>query len=117
MENFITMLNTQMILLIYLLVGVYARKRRIITPQSRQSLVDLIIRIALPCLIFQSFGQDITLQEAKNASQILLLGRYLALHPSRSQNPDQKRGAEPGNYRDCAGGAADDYPVSPAAAL
>ena len=36
-------------------------------------------------------------------------GRYLALHPSRSQNPDQKRGAEPGNYRDCAGGAADDY--------
>ena len=73
MENFITMLNTQMILLIYLLVGVYARKRRIITPQSRQSLVDLIIRIALPCLIFQSFGQDITLQEAKNASQILLL--------------------------------------------
>ena len=33
MENFITMLNTQMILLIYLLVGVYARKRRIITPQ------------------------------------------------------------------------------------
>lgn len=88
MQNFYTMVNIQAILLVYLLVGVYARRKNIINDKTRQSFIEFLIQIALPCMIFNSFNQDISIQQLKYASYILgisflvcffsmLLGKWL----------------------------------------
>ncbi|MDF2614243.1 MAG: transporter [Clostridia bacterium] len=71
MQNFYSMVNIQAVLFIYLLVGVYVRKKNIINIKTRQSFIDFIIQVALPCMIFNSFSQDISLQQLKYASLIL----------------------------------------------
>ena len=72
MENFYTMVNIQAVLFIYLLVGVYARKKNIINDKTRQGFIDFIIQIALPCMIFHSFNQNISIKELKYAGIVLI---------------------------------------------
>ena len=79
MQNFYSMINIQAILFIYLLVGVYANKRNIINNKNRQSYIDFIIQIALPCMIFNSFNQDISVEQLKYASIILLVSFLICL--------------------------------------
>ncbi|MEM1484101.1 AEC family transporter [Oscillospiraceae bacterium PP1C4] len=73
MENFIRMLEIQSVLFIYLLVGIYARKKNIINEVTRQSFVDFLLIIALPCMIFNSFRLKFTVEMVKLASLSLLL--------------------------------------------
>jgi predicted permease len=42
-------------LFIIMLVGVYGARKKIITAQMNKGLIDILIRIALPCLILSSF--------------------------------------------------------------
>ncbi|WP_069998654.1 AEC family transporter [Cellulosilyticum sp. I15G10I2] len=79
MQNFYSMVNIQAILFIYLLVGVYANKRKIINSKTRQSYIDFIIQIALPCMIFNSFNQDISIEQLKYASIILVVSFLICL--------------------------------------
>lgn len=65
------MVKIQAVLLIYLLVGAYVRKKNIISDQSQQSFIDFLIRIALPCMIFESFHQELSAKELLSASLIL----------------------------------------------
>lgn len=65
------MVKIQAVLLIYLLVGVYVRKKNIISDQSQQSFIDFLIRIALPCMVFESFNQELSAQQLWSASLIL----------------------------------------------
>lgn len=71
MQNFYSMVNIQAVLFIYLLVGVYAKKKGIINIKTRQSFIDFLIQIALPCMIFNSFNQDISIQQLRYAGIIL----------------------------------------------
>ncbi|NCB63518.1 MAG: AEC family transporter [Clostridia bacterium] len=73
MSGFLTMARLQLLLMIYLLVGVYARKRNIITKDVRQGLVDFLVRVTLPCMVFESFHQEIT------AQQLVSMGKLLAV--------------------------------------
>ena len=52
MENFMKMLSTQAILLVYMAVGFYCRKRGIIEKKMQGKLTDFVLRITLPCMIF-----------------------------------------------------------------
>lgn len=71
MGGFVTMARLQLLLMIYLLVGVYARKRNIITKDVRQGLVDFLVRITLPCMVFESFRQSVTTEQLISMGQLL----------------------------------------------
>lgn len=79
MENFLMMVRIQAILLIYLLVGVYARRKNMITETSQQSFIDFLIRIALPCMVFESFNQELTARQLLSASLVLAVAFAVSL--------------------------------------
>ena len=49
MESFTKMLNAQLILLVYMAVGMYCMKIHLIDQETKKKLVDLILKITLPC--------------------------------------------------------------------
>ncbi len=71
MENFYTMAETQATLFIYILVGFFIRKKNWITKSTRKELIDVIINVLLPCMIFESFNQSLTTQQLISASLVL----------------------------------------------
>lgn len=71
MENFMRMLSTQAILLVYMAVGFYCRKRGIIEKKMQGKLTDFVLRITLPCMIFNSFSMHITVDMLKQAALCL----------------------------------------------
>ncbi len=60
MVGFGKMLNNEMILLVYLAAGVIARKTGILDDHAKRKVIDLILTIALPCMIFSSFNKPLT---------------------------------------------------------
>ena len=71
MINFWDMAKIQVVLLVYLLVGYYVRKRNIISAQTRQELINLLLYVLMPCMVFESFNQQLTSQQLLSASIIL----------------------------------------------
>ena len=51
MDNFIKMLNLQLVLLTLLIVGIVCRKLKIISKEGQGSLSNLLINLVLPCNI------------------------------------------------------------------
>lgn len=71
MDNFLRMLSTQAILLIYMGVGFYCRKRGILDKGMQTKLTDFVLRVTLPCMIFNSFSMHITMEMLLQASLCL----------------------------------------------
>ncbi len=96
MNAFMHMLNTQLILLVYLLIGVICVKKGFMDEYIRTKLIDFVLMITLPCMIFESFNQDLTSEVLhKTASSLiiavgislaaLLLGKFIYLRYPRSK--------------------------------
>ena len=68
MESFTKMLNAQLILLVYMAVGMYCMKIHLIDQETKKKLVDLILKITLPCMIFNSFNDPNPARLPKTAS-------------------------------------------------
>ncbi len=79
MDNFLKMLNTQMILIIYLAVGFYCAKRGIIDGHAKQKLTDLILKITLPCMIFASFNKPLTPQVLRETAVIFAVAMGITI--------------------------------------
>lgn len=60
MEGFLTMLGAQLVLMTYVLAGLYSAKRGLVDDRGRKMLVDLILQVLLPCMIFESFSSRLT---------------------------------------------------------
>ena len=71
MDSFTKMLNAQLILLVYMAVGMYCMKIHLIDQETKKKLVDLILKITLPCMIFNSFNNPLTPQILLLTSMIL----------------------------------------------
>lgn len=69
--EFLKLLNIQAVLFIYILVGIYVKKKAIITKENQQKYIDLVLKILMPCMIFNSFKQEITLEVVKKAGIII----------------------------------------------
>jgi malate permease and related proteins len=69
--NFQVMLNLQGMLFLLTLLGVYARKRNIITPEARAHLSDLLIEVILPMNILSSFDMQLDSGLLKRAALAL----------------------------------------------
>lgn len=70
----IKMFQLQMVLILYLLVGMYARKKKIITQENIQKFIDLVLTLLMPCMIFQSFNRDLTIELISQALVLMLVG-------------------------------------------
>lgn len=57
------MINLQLTLLLLIAIGVYLRRKEIISGAGQKMLSDLMIDLILPCNIIQSFLSDITVSE------------------------------------------------------
>lgn len=71
--NFQVMLGLQGMLFLLTLLGVYARKRNIITPEARAHLSDLLIEVILPMNILSSFNMQLDSGLLKRAALALVL--------------------------------------------
>lgn len=65
-------INQVLILFIMMLVGVYSNKKGIIDDRVQKGLSDLVIKITLPCLIFNSFNLKYENQLFINGMKLLL---------------------------------------------
>ena len=79
MESFLRMLNAQIILLVYLAVGMYCVKVGLIDRDSKEKLVDIILRITLPCMIFNSFNKPLTPEVMKQTALILVVAVSISI--------------------------------------
>lgn len=73
MDYFIQLLGTQAVIFIYILVGMYTRKKAIITRDNQQQIIDLILKILMPCMIFSSYDQKLTADVMKKAAIIIVI--------------------------------------------
>lgn len=68
-----------MILLVYLAVGMYCVKVGLIDRDSKEKLVDIILRITLPCMIFNSFNKPLTPEVMKQTALILVVAVSISI--------------------------------------
>lgn len=73
MQLFQKMLSSQTVMFLYLLAGFVLVKLRLLKPEGRAGFVALLINVTLPCLILNSFEQDVTMQQLINAAHALLI--------------------------------------------
>jgi len=71
MEQFFAMLGVQTTLFLYISVGYYFRKREILTRPVRKALTHVVLNALLPCMVFNSFQQDISLERLISAGAML----------------------------------------------
>jgi predicted permease len=71
--NLQVMLNLQGMLFLLTVIGVYARKRNIITPEARAHLSDLLIEVILPMNILSSFDMQLDNGLIQRAALALIL--------------------------------------------
>ncbi len=79
MEGFQNMVNAQLILLIYLGVGMYCRKKGMIDDRTKKKLIDLILKITLPCMIFNSFNKPLTPDILKKTALAFIVAFCIAV--------------------------------------
>jgi len=73
------MLSIQGVLFIYILVGVYLKKKSIITKDNQQKFIDMILQVLMPCMIFNSFQQEITYDVIKKAGIVIGIAFAIAI--------------------------------------
>lgn len=73
MESISALLRSLSVILTYIVIGVVLSKRGIITDKNRQSFIDFVIKITLPCMVFKSFLGDMTAQMIKEGALVLAI--------------------------------------------
>lgn len=72
-STIIQLLNLQGMLFIFIMIGMLAGKKKLISSEGRRCLTNLILYVILPCNIFQSFMLEFSYQLLINFSIILLI--------------------------------------------
>lgn len=78
MENFLNMLDSQLVLFVYLGIGIYMRKVGMIDDNTRLKWIDFIIKISLPCMVFSSFNEEFNLHTLKTTGIVFLLSLFVS---------------------------------------
>lgn len=78
MDNFVSMVNVQSVLFLYILAGIICRKCHIFTDEVQNKLTDFAMMITLPCMIFESFKMDFNLDILKRSMTALIIASLMA---------------------------------------
>jgi len=68
MDSFMKMLSTQALMLIYMCVGYYCNKKKMIDKPTEIKLTDFVLSVTMPCMVFNSFNMKLTVEFMKEAS-------------------------------------------------
>lgn len=79
MDSFFKMVNVQSVLFIYMLVGFFCRKKMLFDDVTRAKLTDFVIYITLPCMVFESFHMEFSLDSLKQGGLSLVIATVMAL--------------------------------------
>ena len=78
MESFSKMVDVQTVLFIYMAVGFYCRKKGIFNDVARDKLTDFVVFITLPCMIFEAFNMEFSLDALKQGAVALIIAVGMA---------------------------------------
>lgn len=67
------MVSTQTLMFLYMFTGVIAAKTGIIKKEARPTLISLLLNVTVPCMVFNSFQQNVTAEQLKNAVWALVI--------------------------------------------
>lgn len=79
MDYFLKLLSIQAVLFVYILIGIYVRKKKIITKENQQKYIDLVLQVLMPCMIFNSFQQRLTPDVIKRIGIVIGIAFGIAL--------------------------------------
>ena len=79
MEHFFKMVDVQSVLFIYMLVGYFCRRSGMFDDTTRDKLTDFVIKITLPCMVFESFNMEFSLESLKQGGLALIIATVMAL--------------------------------------
>lgn len=79
MESFFKMVDVQSVLFLYMAVGYFCRKRGIFSDEARSKITDFVILITLPCMIFESFHMEFSLDTLKQGALALIIATCMAV--------------------------------------
>lgn len=72
------MVGVQASLFIYMAIGYVLRKRNMTSKQFRSELTNILVNILLPCMVFDSFQQDVSMDQLMSGVAILGLSFFLS---------------------------------------
>ena len=78
MDSFFKMVDVQTVLFIYMAVGFFCRKKGIFNDAARDKLTDFVVLITLPCMIFESFHMELSLESLKQGGVAVLIATVMA---------------------------------------
>ena len=73
------MVDVQSVLFIYLLVGYFCRRTDIFDDVTRDKLTDFVIKITLPCMVFESFNMAFSMESLKQGAAALIIATVMAV--------------------------------------
>lgn len=73
------MLNSQLILFCYMAAGIYAKKKNIIDDNIKNRLIDIVLEITLPCMIFHSFNKPLTMDIIQKTAMVFFVSISVAM--------------------------------------
>ena len=79
MSVFERMLNTQALMFIYVVAGIFMTKTKILRHEARPSFISLLLDITLPCMILYSFNVETSINELISAGKIMIISSGVIL--------------------------------------
>lgn len=74
MSDIVTrMINTQLLLFLYMLCGIIIRKLKIVTNDNRSVLVRLLMDVAMPMMVLAAFNKKASLEDIKATMLVMLV--------------------------------------------
>lgn len=67
------MIDTQLLLFLYMLCGVVVSRANIIRQDNRQALVRLLMDVAMPMMVLNAFNKPTTLQEIRDSMWVMVI--------------------------------------------
>lgn len=78
METFLKMADTQSVLFLYILLGIFCRKSGLFDDHTRGKLTDFTLMVTLPCMVFDSFHMPFSLEILRQGAAALAIAFAMA---------------------------------------
>jgi len=79
MTGMSALLNSLAVIITYMLIGYLLCRIGMITDRNRQSFIDFVIKVTLPCMVFKSFLGDMTAQMLRDGAAVLVISSGVCL--------------------------------------
>ncbi|EOS58340.1 MULTISPECIES: AEC family transporter [unclassified Anaerotruncus] len=79
MEQFFRMAEIQSVLFLYMLIGWICRKTDLVKAAAQPSFTNFLLYVSIPCMVFQSFDMEFTMETLYRGASVLTIATISAL--------------------------------------